>query len=112
MSHLKFEVAYLRSLDFEKTAYDQAAKVYARYAGGGIPSHPDYKLLEDYLFYYIAQEAGRLNLVVHIHDFPGVGNYYVAAGSDPLLLELFSTTRICAIQNLCCCMAAARFRNK
>jgi len=84
---IKFEVAYLRSLDFEKTAYDQAAKVYARYAGGGTPVHPDYKLLEDYLFYYIAREAGRLNLVIHIHDFPGVGNYYVAAGSDPLLLE-------------------------
>jgi predicted TIM-barrel fold metal-dependent hydrolase len=26
-------------------------------------------------------------MVVHIHSFPAVGNYYVAADSDPLLLE-------------------------
>jgi len=84
---IKFEVAYLRSLDFEKTAYAAAATVYARNANGGTPSRQDYKLLQDYLFYYIAREAGRLGLAVHIHDFPGAGNYFVAAGSNPLLLE-------------------------
>jgi len=84
---IKFEVAYLRSLDFEKTTYAAAAAVYARNANGGAPSRQDYKLLQDYLFYFIAGEAGRLGLAVHIHDFPGVGNYYVAAGSNPMLLE-------------------------
>jgi uncharacterized protein len=84
---VKFEVGYLRSLDFEKADAASAAKIYSGYAKGREPSHTDYKLLEDYIFYYIAHEAGRLDLAVHIHDFPGVGNYYAAAGSDPLLLE-------------------------
>lgn len=84
---VKFEVAYLRSLDFEKADLQPASQVYLQYVKGGEPSHEKYKLLQDYLFRYIAREAGRLGLAVHIHSFPGAGNYYVAAGNDPLLLE-------------------------
>ena len=84
---IKFEAAYLRSLDFEKAEQQQASEVYAHYVNGGEPSHEKYKLLQDFIFYFIAREAGRLGMAVHIHSFPGAGNYFVAAGCDPLLLE-------------------------
>jgi predicted TIM-barrel fold metal-dependent hydrolase len=84
---VKFEAAYLRSLDFEKAAMHSASEVYAHYINGGEPSHEKYKLLQDFIFYYIAREAGRLGMAVHIHSYPGAGNYFIAAGCDPLLLE-------------------------
>jgi uncharacterized protein len=84
---VKFEAAYLRSLDFEKVELQAASEVYSHYLMGGEPSHEKYKLLQDFIFRYIAREAGRLDMAVHIHSFPGAGNYFVAAGCDPLLLE-------------------------
>lgn len=84
---VKFEAAFLRSLDFEEVPAATASKIYARYAAAGEPSHADYKALQDFLFRYIAREAGRLGMAVHLHSFNGPGNFYRAAGSDPLLLE-------------------------
>ena len=84
---IKFEAAYLRSLDFAAAAGDRASRVYARFAGGGEPPHDDYKVLQDFIFRYIAGEAGRIGLAVHIHSFEGAGAYYQAAAADPLLLE-------------------------
>lgn len=84
---VKFEAAYLRLLDFEKPDDELAAKVYARYSKAGEPTPAEYKALQDYLFHYIASEAGRLNLAVHIHVIDGAGGYYRATGSNPLLLE-------------------------
>jgi predicted TIM-barrel fold metal-dependent hydrolase len=84
---VKFEAAYLRSLDFEKADLHIAREVYSKNVNGGEPSLEKYKLLQDFIFHYIAGEAGRLGMAVHIHCFPGVGNYFVAAGCDPLLLE-------------------------
>jgi predicted TIM-barrel fold metal-dependent hydrolase len=85
---IKFEAAYLRGLDFAEANEADAARVYARYArGGGTPSTAEYKLLQDFLFRYIAREAGRLGLAVHIHTGMGVGGYYGMAGGNPMLLE-------------------------
>ena len=84
---LKFEAAYLRALDFGDASAAAAGAVYARYIRGGEPSHADYKMLQDYLFRFIARDAGRLGLAVHIHSFEGAGNYFAGAGADPLLLE-------------------------
>ncbi len=84
---IKFEVAYLRPLDFGAADAAVAARVYARYARGGAPSIAEYRTLEDYLFRAIAREAGRLGLAVHIHVFEGFGAYYDLQGSDPRLLE-------------------------
>jgi len=84
---VKFEAAYLRALDFDDASRDDAARIYAQYLAGGVPPHADYKTLQDFLFRYIAREAGRLGMVVHIHSFEGGGGFYRAAGSDPLLLE-------------------------
>ena len=84
---VKFEAALLRSLDFQEVQASTASRIYSGHAGGGEPSHADYKALQDFLFRAIAREAGRLGMAVHLHAFEGPGNFYRAAGSDPLLLE-------------------------
>ena len=84
---LKYEAAYLRSLDFEKVELKTASEVYSKNINGGEPSHEKYKALQDLIFYYIAKEAGRLGVAIHIHSFPGAGNYFKAQDCDPLLLE-------------------------
>jgi predicted TIM-barrel fold metal-dependent hydrolase len=84
---VKFEAAYLRKLDFDEADSRAARRIYARYVRGGEPSAADYKTLQDFLFRYVAREAGRLGLAVHIHVFEGVGGYYKQTSSNPLLLE-------------------------
>lgn len=84
---VKFEAAYLRALDFDDARQEDAMQVYARYARGGVPSTAGYKLLQDFLFRYVAREAGRLGLAVHVHTGGGCGNYFYLSGSNPLLLE-------------------------
>ncbi len=84
---IKFEAAYLRLLDFEPADQQLASATYARFVKGGEPPPAEYKMLQDYLFRYISQEAGRLGLAVHIHAIDGAGGYYRATGSNPLLLE-------------------------
>ena len=84
---VKFEAAYLRKLDFDDAAEAPARTVYAKYVKGGEPPPADYKTLQDFLFRYVAREAGRLSLAVHIHCISGAGAYYRQSGSDPLLLE-------------------------
>lgn len=91
----KFEVAYLRSLDFTDPPQDQAAKVYAQWAHGGVPDPARYKILQDFLFRYIASECGRLGMAVHLHSMAGDGSYFGVAGVNPLLLEpLFNDPRL------------------
>ncbi len=80
----KFEVAYLRALDFGNPSKGDAERVYAH---GGVPSDADYKTLQDYLFRYVAGECGRLGLPVHVHSCAGAGSYFDVAGANPLLME-------------------------
>jgi hypothetical protein len=84
---IKFEVAYLRSLDFERASFGDAAAVYAKYATGATPDRASYTTLQDYLFRAVAVEAGRLGLVVHIHTGSGCGEFFDDRGSDPMLLS-------------------------
>lgn len=84
---IKFEAAYLRSLDFEPEGEQEAAAIYARYASGGTPSRADYLHLQDYLFRFITAEAGRLGLPVHIHTGAGCGGYFELRSANPILLE-------------------------
>ena len=84
---LKFEAAYLRPLDFEPAAENDAARVYARYVRGGEPPDAEYRTLQNFLFYYIAREAGRLGLAIHFHSMPGCGDYFMQRGANPLLME-------------------------
>jgi len=84
---IKFEAAYLRPLDFADPDPAAAARVYAKYVRGGVPSHAEYKLLEDDLFRAIAREAGRLKLPIQIHALETFGGFYSTGGSAPHLLE-------------------------
>jgi len=84
---IKYEAAYLRKLDFDDADESRARATYARFVRGGEPPARDYKALQDFLFFYIAREAGRLGLAVHIHCISGAGGFYRQTGSNPLLLE-------------------------
>jgi predicted TIM-barrel fold metal-dependent hydrolase len=89
---VKFEAAYLRALDFAPAAHDAAAVVYARFvrragAQQSVPGSGEYKLLQNYLFHVVAENAGRLGLAVHIHAGAGCGGYFQLAGANPLRLE-------------------------
>jgi predicted TIM-barrel fold metal-dependent hydrolase len=90
---IKFEAAYLRSLDFGPVPPNPAASlaevrsVYSRFVNGGIPPRAQYTALQNYLFRYIAREAGRLGLPVHFHTGGGCGTYFDLAGSNPVLLD-------------------------
>jgi uncharacterized protein len=83
---IKFEAAYLRSLEFLPADRAAAARAYAAAASGAIDAAA-YRLLQDFLFRYVASEAGRLGLVVQIHTGAGCGTYFDDPGSDPMLLD-------------------------
>jgi hypothetical protein len=84
---LKYEAAYLRLLDFGLPQEQLATTTYAKFVRGGEPPPEEYKALQDYIFHYIATEAGRLGLAIHIHCINGAGGYYRQSGSNPALLE-------------------------
>ncbi len=88
---VKFEVAYLRSLDFDDIPRSLAEAVYKRGRADGA----DYKKLQDFLFRHIAAKAGELGMAVHLHVAWGPGGYFHIAGTNPLLLEsLFNDPRL------------------
>jgi predicted TIM-barrel fold metal-dependent hydrolase len=84
---LKFELAYLRDLDISNPKKEDVERIYTIYAQPAQPSPEESKALEDYMFRYIAAEAGRLGLSIHIHTSIGVGSYFRAANANPLALE-------------------------
>jgi uncharacterized protein len=84
---IKYEVAYLRPLDFGNPSKAAAAAIYAKYANGGAPSRVEYKTVEDFLFREIDRQAGKRGLPVHIHSADIAGGFYRVAGAQPLLLE-------------------------
>ncbi len=84
---IKFRIAYWRPLNFEKVSSVEAASVYEQLLQGKEVSISEQRKLEDYLFRYITQEAGRLDLKVHIHTGVGPDPYFNISGSNPMLLE-------------------------
>ena len=90
---IKFEAAYLRTLDFgpipldQAQALNQAQQIYSRYVQGGVPSKVEYLHLQDYLMRYIAREAGRLRLPVHFHTGGGCGTYFMLNDANPAMLD-------------------------
>ena len=88
---IKFEVAYLRGLDFGDPPEESAARIYAGFVRKGaakaLPDAGAYKDLQDFLFRYIAAEAGRLGMAVHLHGMAGGGRYFSISGLNPMLLE-------------------------
>ena len=84
---IKFELAYLRSLDFSSPTHAEAAAIYAKGRGVTALSPAAYKPLQDFLFRVIAQRAGELGLPVHFHGMAGGGRYFSITGVNPLHLE-------------------------
>jgi predicted TIM-barrel fold metal-dependent hydrolase len=96
---VKFEIAYLRGFDFTDPSRQDAARAYARWVNRVQPAPADYKILQDFLFRFIATECGRLKMAVHLHAMSGGGGYFSIAGVNPLLLEpLFNDRRLRSTQ--------------
>lgn len=83
---VKFEAAYLRSLEFDNTSQAEATRLYYGSRGTPIPDGA-YKKLQDFIFRYIARESGRLGLAVHLHAAAGAGGFFHIGGANPLRLE-------------------------
>jgi len=84
---VKFEAAYLRSLNFGDTPEAEASAIYSRYVKGGAVKATEYLRLQDFIFRKIALEAGRQKLAIHIHTGAGCGSYFFLSGSNPTLLD-------------------------
>ena len=84
---VKFEIAYLRPLNFAEPNDAESRRIYAVYVNGGTPNEAEYRTLEDYLFHAIAREAGQLGMPVHIHTLDSFGGFYSARGGAPHQLE-------------------------
>jgi hypothetical protein len=84
---IKFEVAYLRPLHFSDPTREEAEALYRKYAKGGVPSEPEYRTFQDYIFRYLVTEGGRLKLPVHIHSAVGIGDYFNISESNIMQLE-------------------------
>jgi hypothetical protein len=85
---IKFEAAYLRSLDFgSPEPIEVLARIYQHFVKEGVPPRADYARLQNALFRYIAREAGRLGMPVHLHTGGGCGTYFQLSGSNPVLME-------------------------
>jgi hypothetical protein len=83
---IKFEAAYLRSLAFNRVPQTEAAGLYAAGVKQPLTAAEDTRL-QDFLYHYLAQEAGRLELPVQIHVGPGIGGHVLQLGAHPQLLE-------------------------
>lgn len=84
---IKFVAAYYRSLDFAEVSKAEASAIYAKYSKDGEPASAEYKKFQDYIFRYVALEAGKLGLVVHLHTGGGCGHFFNLHASNPVLLE-------------------------
>ncbi len=84
---MKFEVAYFRPTTFSDPTREQAEGIYQHYASGGIPSETDYRTFQDYIFRFLVNLGGRLNLPVHIHTAIGIGDYFNLSQSNIMNLE-------------------------
>jgi uncharacterized protein len=84
---MKFEVAYFRPLTFSDPPRSQAEEIYQKYVAGGVPSEPEYRTFQDYIFRYLVTLGGRLNLPVHIHTAVGIGDYFNLSESNIMRLE-------------------------
>src|SRR5437660_9099349 len=81
---IKFEAAYLRSLNFAPATQTDAASIYAR---GGRGDQAAYTKLQDFLCRYLVAEAGRVEMAVHVHTGAGCGVCQNVSGANPVQLE-------------------------
>ena len=82
-------IAEYRPINFDDVNAEVARAAYGRLAVAGElgASAADLKAFQDYTFRYLAREAGRLGLVVHIHTGMARGAGRDVGNGNPLLLE-------------------------
>ena len=82
-------IAQYRPINFDDVNAEVARAAYGRLvvAGEMGASSADLKAFQDYTFRHIAREAGRLNLVVHIHTGMSREAGRDVSNGNPLLLE-------------------------
>jgi predicted TIM-barrel fold metal-dependent hydrolase len=78
----KFEMAYLRPLEIGNPSRAEAERSWRAHANVN-----DYRVIQDFIFRFIATECGRLGMAVHFHTGEGAGSYYDIAGGNPVRLE-------------------------
>lgn len=101
---IKFEAAYLRSLDFEDVPRDVAQGIYRSGRGTW---NSEYKKLQDFLFRYIAAKAGWAWR--YICTWPGErAATSTSQGRILYCSNRYSTIRACAEPISSCCTAAGR----
>jgi uncharacterized protein len=82
-------IAEYRPINFDEVNAEVARAAYGRLVVAGElgASAADLKAFQDYTFRYIAREAGRLGLVVHLHTGMARGAGRDVGNGNPLLLE-------------------------
>lgn len=84
---MKFEVAYFRTTTFSDPTRQQAEDIYQRYVAGAVPAEQEYRAFQDYIFRFLVNLGGRLNLPVHIHTAVGIGDYFNLSQGNIMNLE-------------------------
>ncbi len=84
---VKFAIAYVRPLDFAGVPNAEVRRIFERHRQKRTLSARDNKTLQNFLFRFIAREAGRRGLVVQMHTGIGAEPYFNISGSNPMLLE-------------------------
>jgi len=81
-------IAAYRGLDFDDVTAESARAAYGRLVVSGEmgASAADLKTFQDYTFRYIAREAGRLNLVMHVKTGLSRDASGIVGNGNPLLL--------------------------
>lgn len=83
----KFEVAYFRPMKFGDPSREVAEAIYKKYSASGVPTEPEYRTFQDYIFRYLVREGGRLHLPVHVHTAVGIGDYFNLSEGNIFNLE-------------------------
>ena len=90
MVAVKINVAYSRSLNFEKVSHEIAEKVFTQIKNGNEShsvSFKDAKPLQDYMLRRLLDMAGRYKLPVTFHTGLQAGNGNIIENSNPALLS-------------------------
>ncbi|MBG0859258.1 MAG: amidohydrolase family protein [Bacteroidales bacterium] len=89
MAVVKINIAYKRSLSFEKTETEAARKIFRSLVNsdeGHVISNKEASPLQDYMFYQLLDLAGKYRIPVAFHTGFQAGKGNIIGNSDPTLL--------------------------
>jgi predicted TIM-barrel fold metal-dependent hydrolase len=83
---VKLEAVYLQRADWVAADEFDARAIYAKYAWGAEPPPVEYEALQAFLVRYLAVEASRLGMALHVHTGSDLGAAVGLRGVRPTLL--------------------------